>query len=240
MSFETPVLLLGFNRPDRLSGLIQSLRSTRPQRVYVSIDGPRDRPGEEELVRDTQDRVKEIDWPCDIRQRFLPKNLGCGLAVSSAITWMFQHETTGIILEDDILPTPDFFTFTQEMLRRYETDPRVFSVAGCNFVPPELLNPSESYRFSRFPLVWGWGTWRRAWSAYRLNIAKWHRNISFSQLWRSTGRSPAAALYWSLMFQLLAMQKVDTWDYQLVLAAFRSNALTVVPNRSLIDNLGFD
>lgn len=236
---SAPVLILGFNRPSRLSGLIERLRTVKPERVYVSIDGPRDRPGEFDLVQDTRDRIEEIDWPCDVRRRIHPTNLGCGVAVSSAIDWMFETEERGLILEDDILPAPDFFPFCEEMLKRYENDPRIFCVTGCNFVPPDQLNLHQSYRYSRFPMVWGWGTWRRAWSKYRFNVAKWHRNITFKRLWESAGSTPAATLYWSLMFQLVAMNKIDTWDYQVVLAAFRANGLTVAPNRTLIRNLGF-
>ena len=33
---------------------------------------------------------------------------------------------------------------------------------------------------------------------------------------------------------------LDTWDYQVVYAAMRNNALTVTPNLNLVDNVGFD
>ena len=66
----------------------------------------------------------------------------------------------GIILEDDILPRESFFGFCSELLDRYEDDPRVLAISGCNFVPPEFVTDPGPYRFSRVPHIWGWATWR--------------------------------------------------------------------------------
>ena len=37
-------------------------------------------------------------------------NQSCRLGVSRAITWFFEQVEEGIILEDDCLPHPDFFS----------------------------------------------------------------------------------------------------------------------------------
>ena len=52
---------------------------------------------------------EHIDWPCQIKTRFCAENQGCQLGVSSAITWFFEQEEAGIVLEDDCVPHPDFF-----------------------------------------------------------------------------------------------------------------------------------
>ena len=40
--FDTPVLLLAFNRPALFRELINCLRVVAPNNIYVAIDGPRD------------------------------------------------------------------------------------------------------------------------------------------------------------------------------------------------------
>ena len=40
-----PILLLGFNRPDLLRGLVGILAKVRPPKLYLAVDGPR--PGRE-------------------------------------------------------------------------------------------------------------------------------------------------------------------------------------------------
>jgi homospermidine synthase len=47
---------------------------------------------------------------------FVKKNPGCKYAVSSAITWFFENEENGIILEDDCLPNQSFFGFVRNYL----------------------------------------------------------------------------------------------------------------------------
>ncbi len=78
-----------------------------------------------------------VDWDCEVHTLFREENLGCGRGVSGAISWFFEHEEAGIILEDDIRPEASFFPFVTELLHRYADDPRVWAVSGCNFVPPE-------------------------------------------------------------------------------------------------------
>ena len=241
MTVSEPVLVIAFNRPDHLSVLIQRLREVQPQRVFLAVDGPRpDREGESAKVLACRDLVGAIDWPCDVQTLFHTTNLGCGLGVSTAITWFFTHVDRGIILEDDIIPEPTFFAYCEELLLRYETDSRVFAISGCNFVPREFQShPRDSYRFSQIPHIWGWATWKRSWDQHHLDIAGWSGRLRPRQLWRRSGRSIPGALYWASTFELLARKEVDTWDGQLVLASMVSGQLTATSNVNLIQNIGF-
>ena len=46
-----------------------------------------------------------VDWDCEAEILFRETNLGCGLAVTHTIDWFFEHESEGIILEDDTEPS---------------------------------------------------------------------------------------------------------------------------------------
>lgn len=241
MTVNEPVLVMAFNRPDHFSVLLDRLREVQPTRVFVAIDGPRvGREGEEDKVRACHDLISTIDWPCDVQTLFQQVNLGCGLGVTTAITWFFSHIERGIILEDDIIPDPSFFGYCTELLDRYEHDSRVFAISGCNFVPPEFQShPGDAYRFSQVPHIWGWATWKRSWEKHQLDIAGWSQQLSPGQLWKRSGRSIPGALYWASTFELLARKQVDTWDGQFVLASMVSNQLTATSNVNLIRNIGF-
>ncbi len=41
MGFETPVLLLAFNRPEHTKKVLEVLRKVKPTQLYVAVDGPR-------------------------------------------------------------------------------------------------------------------------------------------------------------------------------------------------------
>lgn len=237
-----PVLVIAFNRPDHLRTLLDHLRQVQPRRVFFAVDGPREgRPEEAARVQACRDLAAAIDWPCSLETLFQEANLGCGLGVSTAISWFLGRVERGIILEDDIIPDPSFYVFCTELLDRYAEDERVLAISGCNFVPPQFQSrPEDPYRFSQIPHIWGWATWRRAWARHTLDIPDWRRRVGLARLWSRSGRSLAGALYWASTFELLARKEVDTWDGQLVLTAMEHGQLTATSNVNLVRNIGFD
>ena len=171
MTVTEPILVIAFNRPDHLTVLIGRLREIQPKKIYFAVDGPRkNKDGEAEKVALCRNLADSIDWDCQVITNFQESNLGCGLGVSTAITWFFENEERGIILEDDIIPDPSFYPFCTELLRRYELDLAVFAISGCNFVPPDQISVSNGYRFSQVPHIWGWASWRDRWAQYQLDI----------------------------------------------------------------------
>src|SRR5262245_56278428 len=132
---EVPVLFLVFNRPDTTARVMEAIRAARPERLYVAADGPRENnAGEaEERCAEVRQLATRVNWPCEVRTLFREHNLGCRKAVSSAITWFFEQEPEGIILEDDCLPSQSFFPFCAELLARFRDDERIMFITGCNF-----------------------------------------------------------------------------------------------------------
>ena len=155
----TPVLFVVFNRPDNARRVFEAIRLARPTVLYVAADGPRSGVVDEErLCRETRAIVEQVDWPCEVQTRFQETNLGCRLAVSSAISWFFENVEEGIILEDDCLPSQSFFRFCSELLERYRDDSRVMCVAGSTYVEKRDNPDAHSYHFCR---VGGNGVFRR-------------------------------------------------------------------------------
>ena len=241
MTVTEPLLVIAFNRPDHLSVLIDRLREVKPEKIYFAVDGPReDKPGERQSVQACRDLVKMIDWDCTVVTNFQETNLGCGLGVSTAVTWFFESEERGIILEDDIIPDPSFFPFCAELLGRYESDPRVFAISGCNFVPREHMSSQGAYRFSQVPHIWGWATWRDRWALYQFDLSGWRKELPIQELWSKSGKSIPATVFWAGTFELLAHKEVDTWDGQLVHMCMKNGMLTANSNTNLVENIGFN
>jgi hypothetical protein len=235
---NTPVLVLIFNRPDSAEAVMKSIRVVKPARIYIAADGPREnRSGEAEICIKTRAAVlQQIDWNCEIKTLFRSQNLGCAVAVSSAITWFFQHEEMGIILEDDCLPDTTFFSFCTELLHRYKDDNRVMHISGFN----EQVAPrrDESYYFSYYPSLWGWATWRRAWEKYELVIqptADIEQQIVTTYFYgmHRVGRR------WFRDFKQCLAQK-SAWGYQWSFAIWKNHGLAITANVPLVLNIGFD
>ncbi len=167
---ETAILLLIFNRPETTEAVFNSIRSVRPKHLYVAADGPRS--GNEADSRRCEEARRiatSVDWPCAAQTLFRDENLGAGPGVASAITWFFDQETEGIILEDDCVPHPSFYRFCEELLSYYRDDPSVMHISGDNFQLGRRRGPA-SYYFSRFTHNWGWASWNRAWKHYDFEL----------------------------------------------------------------------
>lgn len=236
---HTPVLFTIFNRPETTTRVFEAIRAVHPPKLFIAADGPRsDRPGERELTQKTRAVVDVVDWECELQTRFLDANLGCRNAMSSAISWFFTEVKEGIILEDDCLPDPTFFRFCEEMLERYRCDERIMNISGVN----SLLHETElesSYYFSRYPHIWGWASWRRAWQNYSPDMPDYP---DFAQSGRLADcfPKPAERKRWREILDKVyrGAPGFNTWDAQWSYAHFKNNALSVTPRNNLVENIG--
>ena len=234
---STPIALLIFNRPQLTARVLEILRQVRPATLLVVADGPRsDRPGEAALCQQTRAMIERVDWPCEILRHYADQNLGCRRRVASGLDWVFSRVERAIILEDDCLPDPSFFQFCEAMLDRYRDDQRVMAISGDNFQGDRPVT-EDSYYFSRYPHIWGWATWRRAWQHYDLAMADWPALRDRGWLFKLL-RDQASAQYWTNIFQG-SYEGFDTWDYAWVFACWRRGGLTILPARNLVSNAGF-
>lgn len=235
---KTAVLFLVFNRPDTTRQVFEAIRQARPPRLYVAADGPRpNRPGEAERCAEVRRIATNVDWPCEVKTLFRSENLGCKQAVSSAITWFFEQEEEGIILEDDCLPNQSFFWFCEELLGRYREDQRIFVITGNNFQDGRKRGEA-SYYFSKYNHVWGWASWRRCWQHYCGDIDFWPAWRK-SSAWLALMQDKVERRYWEKIFDAVYLDKIDTWDYQWAASIWFKGGLTATPNVNLVSNIGF-
>lgn len=236
---QTPVTFLVFNRPDLTAQVFARIRAARPPKLLVVCDGPRpNRPDDAIKVAEVRKLIDDgIDWPCEVLRNFAEQNLGCRNRIASGLTWAFEQVEESIILEDDCLPDPSFFTFAEAMLTRYRDDARVMHVAGSNLI--HCGQPvSASYSFSRHPWIWGWATWRRAWQHYDLSMQTWDSRLDTLRASYSSGWERQ---YWlhTLNEARLKPDVINTWDFSWHYTCRSLNGLCIHPTKNLIENLGF-
>ena len=179
-----------------------------------------------------------MDWPCEVKTLFRESNLGCKYAVSSAIDWFFENEAEGIILEDDCLPSQSFFWFCEILLDRYRNDNRVWQISGTTFFPDKISMVGADYIFSRYGPVWGWASWRRAWQHYDVELPNWPE-MCRSEVLENVFSSPHERVTKLRIGDKLVANKIDTWDYQWGFVKNYSSALTILPVRNQVTNIGF-
>lgn len=234
---KSPILFLIFNRPSSTAQVFQEIRKAKPPRLYVAADGPRaNRLNEKELCDLTRSIATKVDWPCELKTLFRDENLGCGKAVSNAITWFFTNESEGIILEDDILPHPDFFLYCDELLEKYRDNPNIQLITGRN----NFFNGyvcKYSYYMSSYFHIWGWATWRRVWNSYELDASALSKELFIEKLKERIPKEGVS--YWDKVFDMMAAHGCDTWDYQLYFNQILNDRYSLIPYINLTRNIGF-
>lgn len=237
--FYTPILFLIFNRPEITQRVFEEIRKQKPKFLFIAADGPRqDNKQDVEKCQVTRNLVvKGIDWDCEVKTLFRDKNLGCGIAVSEAITWFFNNVEQGIILEDDCMPHFSFFGYCETLLEKYKNNENVYGISGNNF-QNGLLRGDASYFFSNYSHIWGWASWKRAWKYYDFNLENLE-GFEKSKIINKIDKRKTFKNYWILIFKKTAIKEIDTWDYQWLFTIWYNRGIMIAPNVNLISNIGF-
>jgi hypothetical protein len=231
---ETPVIFFIYNRPELTKVSFEAIRGARPKFLFIISDGPKDFKEDTQLVLECREIVKEIDWECDVNFEFSEKNLGLRERFTSGLDAAFLRFNTGIILEDDCIPSIDFFFFCSAILAKYENS-KIGLVSGFN--NGFYRKKSNKYFFSTFPEFWGWATWAKTWNDFRASEIK--------QVWCKDEMHPYFLNLGSKLaarrLKLFAKKNLglDAWNVEFSMHLIKHNILTAIPRSNLIINNGF-
>lgn len=233
---RSPVLLLGFNRPENTKRVLEAISALAVPRLYVSLDGPRaGRPQDVERCELVLQVVQSRDWAEEVIVQRAEGNLGCRQGVTTGLDWFFANEPEGIVLEDDCLPGPDFLPFCDRMLAQYRDDERIWQVSGSNLLGS--WRPRRSDHFFGDGGIWGWASWARAWKQRDMAMHTWGDPAARERARRFLG--PIAWRHLAPNYAAVAEGRIDTWDYQWSWTRASNEGLSVIPARNLVTNIGF-
>lgn len=238
---KVPVLVLAFNRADHVTEAMKAIRDYRPERLYLECDGPRvHKIGEREAIEATRKAMlNAVDWPCEVKTLFREENLGCANAVNGAISWFFEHEEYGIICEDDIILSQDFFKLCEELLPRYKDEDRVMQVIAQNHSGRKDI--SNSYVYSYREDCWGWASWARAWKKMDMTMAS-TPNLTYSFLIKKLGLFQGVMMkyYFKQAYCMIQEGRFNSWATRWMLTILVNDGLVIKPGVNLAVNIGTD
>lgn len=236
-SNELALLVIAYLRPDNLEFILDTAIDAGVKIIYISIDYPKN-PTKDNL--ELHNQVISVarkyrncsQYTIHIVEREF--NVGCSAAVLSSCDWFFNNVEKGIVLEDDCIPTSDFFEYCRDALKIVQNDEGIWIACGTQFAPRSL---SHTWVLSKYPLTWGWATtsikWKEMSASLRESEGKLprfkSRNISFPE-----------AIYWDAGALRATRGISDAWDTPLVQKMLLNSKLAILPNVSLVSNIGND
>lgn len=234
---ETPVLILAYNRPDQIRGLIDSMRPYAPKSVLIGVDGPKGTAIDVEKTQKVLEEFGGINWTDDVQILERKSNLGLRLAVPDAVTWAISKAGRVIVVEDDVRVSKDFFPYMNHCLDEFANEHKIGHISGYNPVPRKFITqPQFRSRTSLFPESYAWATWDRAWSKYRDELS-WAKVSNLADLRELTG-SLQAALVWKMNFSDADSGAISTWAYRWIASLWKNKLLSISPNVNLVDYRG--
>jgi len=139
-----------------------------------------------------------------------------------------------------VLPVPEFFEFMNKALVEYRDKLWVGAVSGISLIDEVDQSGQALCRSTAFPMIWGWGTWRRVWEKYRVELPE-HCGTSLDPV--LTDFRLTSSLFvecWATIFDNLKSGAMNTWDYQLNYLFLKEDLRCVLPTVPLVDNIGYD
>lgn len=231
--FNTPIVFFIYKRPHTTQLVFEKIKAIKPAVFFVFADGAKNRE-EADVVIQTRNIIKQIDWNCQLYLDFSPTNLGCSDRIVSGLNFVFKKVDKAIILEDDCLPDLSFFSFCEELLHHYAIEKKIMHISGFNVLGEVKIK--ESYFFSKFILPpWGWATWKRAWELQNNDFDTWQQ----IKTWAYKNISQHYFTDWTDLFEGARTLR-KTWDVSWNVDVWKNRSLGIIPQKSLIKNIGFD
>ncbi len=158
-----PIAMPTYNRPDYLQHVIQALRQCDQVDQFMLVTS--EEPGFPEVAA----IIETVDFMPVARQTHDGQwggNANSLFAIQSA----FALNDWAVVLQDDVVPAPDFLNLMLWGLRTFKADPAVAAVCGYRSdqkleVAPNPQRLAAAQRLRRFA-PWGWATWKDRWEAF--------------------------------------------------------------------------
>ena len=175
---DLPALILGYNRFDKFSRCITTLHEQGINKVYVSIDGPRN-----EYDMNAQKNIKNFcernPLGLDINLKSLKENNGCRLGPLKGISWFFEENKHGVILEDDVIVSKKCIEIFSFLLEEHFLNKNIMSISSFNEFTDKKIESLYKIPVWR---SWGWATWAERWKMH-IEFSNKIKNLIIFQLY---------------------------------------------------------
>ena len=235
----TPIILFAFNRLVPLQLTIASLLANEEAQesvLYVYVDGARpNHEGEDKKVQAVQDYIRSIKGFKEIHTDFSNENRGLGASIIRGVTEVIHKHGRAIVLEDDLVLSPNFLCFMNQGLERYAKETRVFSICGySNKVKVPSGYTADTYFCTRSS-SWGWATWADRWDSVNWELEHWDTYKPHAAAFNRWGGSDC----WKMLRDWHDGRN-QSWAIRYCFNQFLQNKLSLFPIISKVDNRGFD
>lgn len=228
------VSIFAYKRPLHLQQLFNFLKKNNLQNKYcfhIFVDSTTFLEFTNELVKEEASNFTRI---CSYSVLIIrSSNYGLFQSVVLGLNAVFCVHEQSIILEDDIIPSIEFFELCENGLRAFASDNEISTISGWNFTKfPSFVD--GDYILAKRHSSWGWATWSNRWLSIDWNIK--HQNLTKEEKIKIFFASSDLLSYLKLHEQ----KKVVSWATLLNINFILQGTRSVIPRVNLVENIGLD
>lgn len=238
---ETPVVYFIFKRHKLVEKVLNRIREVKPKTLYIISDGPL-RSEDIPLINESRRHVSIIaDWECDLTLYYYDSNYGPYKSWNMGVRHLFEKHDRAIFLEEDILPSVDYFYFCEELLEKFKDESQIYMISGMNFLGEYPKSQEFSYFFVNKATTWGLAMWKRTYDKFivgnEILDSEYYKKIIYEYL------LGIGDPHWYGHFINLSNQNgyfPDSMEFYLmgINANLLYGSLAIVPSVNLVQNLG--
>jgi len=233
----SPICLFTYNRLSETQQTVEALKANilaSESKLFIFSDGAK-AGGNAQNVINVRNYLKTITGFKSVEIVESETNKGLANSIIHGVTKIINQFGKVIVLEDDLITTPNFLNFMNQSLDFYDSNNKIFSVTGYSMDLPSLKSASIDFFYSYRASSWGWGTWKNRWNVIDWQMTdystfKWDVK---AQLRFMRGGSDLPYMLWKQMHG-----KIDSWAIRWCYNQFKNNLLTVYPAKSKVINIG--
>ena len=231
------VLLITYRRSTYLKEIIQKLASLDAN-IFVYSNGPSDEACKRDIMRCRAIIDEYVAAGVVFKTKYLTDNLPVQRSIPTSISWFFENVGSGIVLEDDCVPTGRWEEAFLTAARLVDNK----SLVHVNMHNKINLsgNRETPVRSDKVKLVnvWGWASNSHTWSTINT-----FEDVSFRRLsasFKGAGIPLSSLVPYYVLYLLNRHNIIKTWDFIYTVKACCSGAAICQLSPSVITNTGMD
>ncbi|MEM6723687.1 MAG: sugar transferase [Bacteroidota bacterium] len=236
MAPDTAIALFVYNRPSHTKQVLEALANAdgaQHVRLFIFSDGAK--AGDEKAVAEIRNLIDVFPWSGTKTIVERASNYGLAKNITEGVTSVLDRYDQIIVLEDDIVLSKGAIRYFQDALRLYRDDEKVMHISAYNW--PVKAELPTTFLF-RGLSCWGWATWRDAWLFYTPDVEVLMDVIQKRGLVDAFNLDGAQSYFDHLLSNQSG--ELNTWAIRWQASIFIANGLTLMPGKSMVQNIGLD
>jgi Predicted glycosyltransferases len=233
---KAPICLFTYNRLNEVLQTLEALQRNflAPEsELFIFSDGPKNE-DDKHKVNAVRNHIQSVKGFKSVEIILSDENNGLASSIIHGVSQILEKYENVIVLEDDLITTPNFLNFMNEALNFYQNDTRIQSVNAYSFY---LKNAKSETYFQIRTGSWGWATWKNRWNKNIFDKEYIRKIIQSNPSILSEFKKICGADVPKMLMDSIE-NKNDSWYIRWVFDHFYNSRYAVFPSRSFINNIG--